>query len=261
MAKMNQIIPPENTELPLSDIKEERLYRINKYLVDTYQLPLLYRYIPISVYELANIVNDTIFLSSAKSMNDVSEGAFYIRDTLKDISKEQQEMQKNIFLKSFSCSPNNILLWSHYADSHKGICIAYDFSKLTDDSAKWHLYPVQYSDAQFSCGEDQSVINSPYLYLRKSTVWEYEQELRLLYRKADLPYGSQLMKLECISEIHLGWRMEPEIKKMIRDLVNKKNQAGHNIALFEVTPTQGSFQLQSNRLDSQNYNICSTNIK
>lgn len=41
---------------------------------------------------------------------------------------------------------DNILMWSHYANSHKGICIEYDVKKLlTQKNAfNYYIYPVIY---------------------------------------------------------------------------------------------------------------------
>ena len=140
--EMNRQISPQKSALPAANGKEDALVNINEFIIETYRLPVLYRYTPVNVYELSNIANGTVYLSLAKDMNDVSEGAFYVRDTLENVEDCIDQMQGNILLKSFSYSKNNILLWSHYADSHKGICIGYDFSKLQDDSIKRKLYPV-----------------------------------------------------------------------------------------------------------------------
>ena len=41
-----------------------------------------------------------------------------------------------IGVSCFIEKPNNMLMWSHYADKHTGICVEYDFSKMFSDEGK-----------------------------------------------------------------------------------------------------------------------------
>ncbi|MEG0259563.1 MAG: DUF2971 domain-containing protein, partial [Lysinibacillus sp.] len=55
--------------------------------------------------------------------------------------------QEKAFVSCFSEDPTSMLMWSHYADNHKGIAIEYDFNKLNiEDEALWGLHPVHYTD-------------------------------------------------------------------------------------------------------------------
>ena len=53
---------------------------------------------------------------------------------LSDLEKQYQSMMNEAFyIGSLAADYNNRLMWSHYANEHKGFCIEFDFSKGPDD--------------------------------------------------------------------------------------------------------------------------------
>lgn len=244
MAELDQILPPERTELPEIHEKECSLREANEQL-RKYKLPILYRYMPISINVLSSIVNEDVYLSSAQSLNDVFEGIPYGIFSDDEVDRrERQRLQKEIYVKSFSYAKNHDLMWGHYGDSHKGICIGYDFS-LAPDEVIHHLYPVQYSDARFSTNWLPEVAAHSFLYLRKSKYWEYEKEFRLLYGKDELPHGKQNIPLNCITEIQFGLRMPDDQKKLIADLLRTKSRLNRGkIKLFKTELKNNRFELE-----------------
>src|SRR5690554_3644795 len=57
-------------------------------------------------------------------------------------------IENKLGIASLTTNFNNELMWSHYASSHKGICIEYDLSEFVKDieSMKSLLIPVRYSN-------------------------------------------------------------------------------------------------------------------
>jgi len=81
---------------------------------------------------------------------------------------------------SLSEVPDHHLMWSHYADSHTGICIEFD----VDPSVHDFLRPVKYSDDQPPVlltdvleKEKEAIGN---FYFQKTNDWQYEREWRLI---------------------------------------------------------------------------------
>lgn len=80
----------------------------------------------------------------------------------------------------------NELMWAHYADFHKGICIRYHFeadqTKLpkSTNTAVSYFRDVNYRDDISLLGKDGN-INMHDAFFVKSKAWEYENELRYLY--------------------------------------------------------------------------------
>ena len=112
----------------------------------------------------------------ASSMNDEYEGVVQSREGSPLFLRDRLlKFRHSTLLKSFSECPNSAYMWGNYADSHKGIRITYDFSKLDNNTLK-HFYPVQYTDEHFTCQRPAELQNTPYLYLRKTRKWQAEQE-------------------------------------------------------------------------------------
>jgi hypothetical protein len=121
----------------------------------------------------------------------------------------------NNYIACFSENINSILLWSHYADSHKGFVLEYDFTEMNGIckvdcgrrnqcdrfEMKYPLFPVIYQETRFnainhilwdilynlykdnnisvdSFVPDNYIGIKPLLY--KHNIWEYEKEWRLL---------------------------------------------------------------------------------
>lgn len=90
-------------------------------------------------------------------------------------------------IQCFSKVFENYLMWAHYADSHKGFCIEYDYDpiKLESENNNFSMYPVIYTSTlpRFSLTE---ILFSPHevsekLYATKPDSWAYEKEHRLIY--------------------------------------------------------------------------------
>lgn len=76
-----------------------------------------------------------------------------------------------------STKPDNILMWSHYADSHRGICLEFDGTlEFMADAQK-----VQYTFERFPINPyyDNREAMMKKALLTKSDQWSYESEWRL----------------------------------------------------------------------------------
>ena len=72
---------------------------------------------------------------------------------------------------------DSILMWSHYADAHKGIVVEFNaLDPFFNNELEYKLLPVRYGESRLNtCGK---YIDEPYFH--KSTEWQYEKEHRLL---------------------------------------------------------------------------------
>jgi hypothetical protein len=94
---------------------------------------------------------------------------------------------------SLSARPDHPLMWSHYADSHRGICVRFRWAGLSELG----LSPVNVEYSQVRPIVDP-ILDEPGLTLRstlltKADVWSYEQEWRSIGRdtsgRVQLPQG------------------------------------------------------------------------
>ncbi len=124
----------------------------------------------------------------------------------------------------FSMTKNktDILMWSHYANSHKGFCVGINKSALSLINFT-QLKSIDYSNSfpkrpMFVKHEDSNKYLLK-LVATKSKHWEYEDEIRFISFK---PRSVVVMPTDFIQEIIFGASMSDEHKKEITDLRNKK---------------------------------------
>lgn len=171
----------------------------------------LYRYVPFNYNNIRSIETGYVYLSEIGKMNDVFEG-LTLSDTTGKI--DFKDLHDLLYLKSFSEEKDNLLMWSHYADNHRGMCIEYDLKHIVNKSHEnkrdfgvlYHLFPVVYLEnrvddkeafinlnyAAKSIGEYKYDLNNnnchahtkvhediKSMFLIKSKNWEYEKEWRI----------------------------------------------------------------------------------
>ena len=86
-------------------------------------------------------------------------------------------------------------MWSHYADSHRGICIEYETRLLSLPDAIGFLHPVYYHPEHFDATEYFRCVPSDYnawmlciAACHKSPQWAYEREWRFV----DISFSDRL---------------------------------------------------------------------
>jgi len=116
----------------------------------------------------------------------------------------------------------NILMWSHYADSHKGFVI--EFRADFIEGVK--LEKVEYSDSRdFLTFEDIDENNFDRIFFKKSSEWEYEQEYRAVLPLSnaneihDEKFHLYKINKSSVNSITFGCAMSEEEKKTIMNLV------------------------------------------
>ncbi len=121
----------------------------------------------------------------------------------------------------------NLLMWSHYADCHKGFVI--EFGSRFIDGA--NIEKVFYGeDRRQLTFEDIDENNFDSIFFRKSTEWSYEQEYRIVLPLAqahDISKGNiHLFKIKkCeIRSVTFGSRMPEDNKKIIMDTIKRDRE-------------------------------------
>ncbi len=128
-----------------------------------------------------------------------------------------------------SANHKNILMWSHYADGHKGLCIEFDLQK--DPLLFSSVHKVQYRSAFptgnnildnteagiLKCGTDA--------LLTKALGWVYEEEFRVIKKitPSETPNKQPINNKSIIKSIYFGLRTPEKDVKAIKSLL--KNAA------------------------------------
>lgn len=183
--------------------------------------PRLYRYCSLEQpddleHEIDAIDLRYVHATTYRGMNDPMEGFYEPSGRLKQ-EPQWRETYRNILLAKrsigiacFSETFDNAVMWAHYADNFRGICIAYSASKLRDllpDSAR--LVRVSYADTPIYVSKhdkDDLVTAAQKILSQKRYNWAYEREWRVL--------GDQPGRLFCdgdtVTDIYFGSRILPE---------------------------------------------------
>lgn len=112
----------------------------------------------------------------------------------------------------FTTNPLNEIMWAHYADNNKGVCIEFDLSKTPELHEK--LFPVNYND---TFPEINSMDELPEALLTKRTAWSNEEEWRIL---ANVRGGKSFSK-ESLTAIYFGCNVDKLTIDSIRQAMIK----------------------------------------
>jgi len=206
---------------------------------------IVYSFRRYNEYTLSDIINKEITVCHPSKMNDPFDTLiFEWNKNLPSICKEPthikpyQESFDSYKIRSFVANyetmdtddsiVSDILMWSHYTDSHKGLCLKYRlsnffFEKRDDKKYISHrLKKVVYEQNKVSV--DLPKIDSELGYVTKSAVWERENEVRLIYYGSSLTeyLGIPLDHDSHIEAVYFGLKMEEANKKTIKNLLRRQ---------------------------------------
>lgn len=166
-----------------------------------------------------------------------------------------KELARNIGILSLTESPDNLLMWAHYADSHQGFVIEFDpqssfFTQRRSDSDELgYLREVKYSDTRPSLILEAVEDFSP--FLTKGDIWKSEREWRMMLPidrcNKELSCGHHLFSFPAtaIKSIIIGSRTNDLTKKKIKEVVSRDHDFSY-------------IRLMTANIDSEHYRI---NIK
>lgn len=101
---------------------------------------------------------------------------------------------------------NNILMWSHYANNHKGLVIEFDLKA----DPEFFLSPInisyttEYQPTDFAANPHGSITST---ISTKSSLWQYEGEVRI-YKNGGV--GLTAFHPNCIKRVLFGCKAEPD---------------------------------------------------
>ncbi len=107
---------------------------------------------------------------------------YELRERINGVLKEELNPTIDEFrILCLSENYNDILMWAHYADGHRGFVLQFDKGVL-EEYFKSRLYEVFYpSDESYPSIKDFSERNGPHMFLiTKSSHWCYEDEWRII---------------------------------------------------------------------------------
>jgi hypothetical protein len=168
-----------------------------------------------------------------------------IYESIKDVYKTDIEdiiykAAKRIGIFSMTTIKDSLLMWSHYADSHKGICIEFSRTNENELGNRSRCFPVEYSSFVKNIDvidlKDANVFKV--LFDHKSDDWSYEKEWRYL-----IPEGKKLIDFPGkISKIYFGLKCKEEIKNQIMSVLSK------DVEYYEMSIVKNEYVLSEKKI-------------
>jgi hypothetical protein len=171
------------------------------------------------------------------------------RELRKALTTFRDDQDRRIGLLSFSECWKSPVLWSHYADGHKGICLGFDIKRTFGVRG---VQKVRYEDSKLrSVADGPTALIGPelegQLFVTKFRHWSYEKELRVFVElsKAIRERGLYFCPVNedlRLREVILGHLCPVSLLGPVRKLVGATNpgavvsKARLGLKYFEVKP-------------------------
>ncbi len=250
----------------------------DNYILNIIKRPL-YSFRKINKFTISDLVNNEITLSTPKTFNDpydtllypflnyrkrvIFEKSNYIIDPY---IKAYEPIRIRCFARDTNILPafKNRLMWSHYADGHKGICVIYKFDlspyrvlqtyPKIKTITKW-IEEKYENEIVFSDKEKES---KQLLLATKHLEWKYENEIRLFHYDPTITKELQhiqipLEKLEGkIKAIIFGSRCSVKDEQTIRELFKGQDFFFKILKIEQIEDSDNIYQMKIN--DEEKWN-------
>ena len=173
--------------------------------------------------EISKYINDQV---SAKEPNLDYDTIKRMREVFSDpnhrkkiMEQSRQKAVKSMGICCFTKGWNNILLWSHYTNSHKGVALKFNLNIdphffLVPGNV---IYPSDNKYPIYNHLRDSYKDLLIKLMITKSNIWSYEEEVRVMKNTS----GNHTFKKECLAEVVFGVKCSESdidhIKKLLFD--------------------------------------------
>ena len=174
-------------------------------------------------YTQAILAWNTVYLSDVSSFNDPFEGHFRLVMSQGGSPDQQQyeawanqsfnsRVRAQAAVLSLTEVRDDVLMWSHYAEHHKGICIEFDTTVPGSifSAAKRVRYLTQFKEVDHGSIRGEDALTQ-LVCTAKARHWSYENEWRVVEREPGLRNFSP----ECITGVILGCRISPEYRRWV----------------------------------------------
>lgn len=234
-----------------------------------------YAFHPCSKHIIQSLANETLNVSSPSTFNDVFDCPLpnILRNDGTDLGKlllqaYNECLKVACFVRNYSLTNNikknnepeylNALMWAHYADSHKGICIKYTFPNIPLQKSgdkveccslfKDILYVNSLNRVIMRPIKKDNEISTISAFFTKSDIWEYENEVRLLNVNVKGKGEHENIPIpNAVESIYFGVNCSEDDIKMIRNVMSNKT----NVTFYRMVKDDKCFgRIKAKKIES-----------
>jgi hypothetical protein len=248
----------------------------------------LYKYRKFDARTLSMLINKEIYFAGPENLNDPYDCQISITEAiweaisiakkrhpssltlaklnllteLADAAPKMEADIKGTGIFSLSRTCRNVLMWAHYADEHRGLCVGFrlsdKFTALRDNSPvvgteQSGYFPNNpFVNYLVNMGITEELVPWDQFWFRvfsiglvaKHNSWRYEQEVRIIRNQP----GTEWFQPKEIVEIVFGLNMDWDCKKTIIKLLSSSEFA--HVKFSKMTKSSGGFRLEKVPLSS-----------
>jgi hypothetical protein len=148
-----------------------------------------------------------------------------------------EHITKTIGVLCLSKQHDEILMWSHYANFHRGICLQFDASHAYFENA--HEVRYHAKRPRVNPFRDTTIQMMDAALLAKAEQWRYEEEWRLIHYQNGP--GVRKFPPEALTGILLGARITQEDERKVKDWVSDRH---YPTQLFRAVQSDTAYSLR-----------------
>jgi hypothetical protein len=174
---------------------------------------LLYKYRGLTEFKffVDIFLKKRLYAAPYFDMNDPMEGQYlYHKDNGldEDIRNRLKGEKEKLRICSVSRNPMNELMWSHYAEGHRGVAIGVEVN-----SQDYNVRPVIYDGPMLLGLNNLHTHSAIDILCRKHKVWHYEEEERVFVS------NQHFVNVE-VKEVIFGQKISNQDKSLVTELIS-----------------------------------------
>jgi hypothetical protein len=186
-----------------------------------------FRYRPANTNTFGEIAEQKAWYSRYSELNDPFEG-LYVNQSGEGTFNE---LIGQFRVCCFSKRNDILLLWAHYTENHRGLCLEYEVS---EEDYRSQFFPIKYRNAQPVLEKVERrpdgtlsihIEREGAVYLTKSEDWAYEEEYRLIrFARQPNAKGEMSSVPGILSAVYFGIRADPTVVRIVSQLLSAREQ-------------------------------------
>ncbi|RYZ74611.1 MAG: DUF2971 domain-containing protein [Proteobacteria bacterium] len=213
---------------------------------------VLFQILPkVDVYNIRAKANYESSEFGSRKSNETARTVYetVILDAIKDLLFTKLKRRGVLSLaEKWNCP----LMWSHYGDHHKGICLEYTWEGREEKLA---IDKVNYDSSRrvgiseicnfllSGSDEDRDKLIQK-IYYNKAKEWRYEKEWRVLHLDPGTAYSAPFL----LNAIHFGIRADYAVRRSIIKLFSHSDD--QQIKMYNIYESGKGFSLRRDRIDT-----------